>query len=56
MIYKTFFCFTEVLKEGSVLYPELLVREIEGVVHKHQTPVYCNQLLHHIQSAKESAL
>ncbi|KAK4813740.1 hypothetical protein QYF61_023676 [Mycteria americana] len=46
----------EVLKEGSVLYPELLVREIEGVVHKHQTPAYCNQLLHHIQSAKESAL
>ncbi|NXW13105.1 DAAF5 factor, partial [Circaetus pectoralis] len=45
----------EVLKEGSVLYPELLVTEIEGVVHKHQTPVYCNQLLHHIQSAKESA-
>ncbi|NWS51518.1 DAAF5 factor, partial [Chunga burmeisteri] len=45
----------EVLKEGSVLYPELLVREIEGVVHKHRTPVYCNQLLHHIQSAKESA-
>ncbi|XP_052628328.1 dynein axonemal assembly factor 5 [Harpia harpyja] len=46
----------EVLKEGSVFYPELLVREIEGVVHKHQTPVYCNQLLHHIQSGKESAL
>ncbi|KAM7091441.1 dynein axonemal assembly factor 5 isoform 2-T2 [Ciconia maguari] len=46
----------EVLKEGSVLYPELLVKEIEGVVHKHQTPAYCNQLLHHIQSAKESAL
>ncbi|XP_017669116.1 PREDICTED: dynein assembly factor 5, axonemal [Lepidothrix coronata] len=46
----------EVLKEGSVLYPDLLVREIEGVVHKHQTPLYCNQLLHHIQSAKESAL
>ncbi|NXQ52942.1 DAAF5 factor, partial [Anthoscopus minutus] len=45
----------EVLKEGSILYPDLLVREIEGVVHKHQTPVYCNQLLHHIQSAKESA-
>ncbi|NXF01242.1 DAAF5 factor, partial [Smithornis capensis] len=45
----------EVLKEGSVLNPDLLVREIEGVVHKHQTPVYCNQLLHHIQSAKESA-
>ncbi|XP_071426812.1 dynein axonemal assembly factor 5 [Pithys albifrons albifrons] len=46
----------EVLKEGSILYPDVLVREIEGVVHKHQTPVYCNQLLHHIQSAKESAL
>ncbi|XP_074961098.1 dynein axonemal assembly factor 5 [Phalacrocorax aristotelis] len=46
----------EVLKEGSLLYPELLVKEIEGVVHKHRTPAYCNQLLHHIQSAKESAL
>ncbi|XP_035753114.1 dynein assembly factor 5, axonemal [Egretta garzetta] len=46
----------EVLKEGSGLYPELLVKEIEGVVHKHQTPAYCNQLLHHIQSATASAL
>ncbi|NXX80586.1 DAAF5 factor, partial [Urocolius indicus] len=45
----------EVLKEGSILYPELLVREIEGVVHKHRTPVYCNQLLQHVQSVKESA-
>ncbi|NXC51431.1 DAAF5 factor, partial [Penelope pileata] len=43
----------EVLKEGSILYPELLVREIEVVTHKHRTPVYCNQLLQHIQSAKE---
>ncbi|KFQ36415.1 HEAT repeat-containing protein 2, partial [Merops nubicus] len=42
----------EVLKEGSVLYPELLVKEIGGVVHKHRTPAYCNQLLHHIQSAR----
>ncbi|XP_030315959.1 dynein assembly factor 5, axonemal isoform X1 [Calypte anna] len=45
----------EVLKEGSALNPELLVRQIEGVVHKHRTPVYCNQLLQHIQSARESA-
>ncbi|NXG34853.1 DAAF5 factor, partial [Dromaius novaehollandiae] len=44
----------EVLKEGSILYPEVLVREIEVVVQKHRTPVYCNQLLHHIQSPKES--
>ncbi|NWW86815.1 DAAF5 factor, partial [Rhynochetos jubatus] len=43
----------EVLKEGSVLYPELLVRETEGVVHKHRTPDCCNQLLHHIRSARE---
>uniref|UniRef100_A0A8C3TCU0 Dynein axonemal assembly factor 5 n=1 Tax=Chelydra serpentina TaxID=8475 RepID=A0A8C3TCU0_CHESE len=40
----------EVLKEGSVLYPELLVKEIEAVEHKHRTPAYCNQLLQHIQS------
>ncbi|KAK2543578.1 Dnaaf5 [Columba livia] len=43
----------EVLKEGSVLHPELLVREIGAVVHKHRTPAYCNQLLRHIQSAQE---
>ncbi|XP_010157393.1 PREDICTED: HEAT repeat-containing protein 2, partial [Eurypyga helias] len=43
----------EVLKEGSILYPELLVREIEGVVHKHRTPEYCHRLLHHVRSAKE---
>ncbi|NXA38526.1 DAAF5 factor, partial [Eudromia elegans] len=43
----------EVLKEGSVIYPEVLVREIEAVVDKHRTPVFCNQLLHHIQSLKE---
>ncbi|XP_037766378.1 dynein axonemal assembly factor 5 isoform X1 [Chelonia mydas] len=43
----------EVLKEGSVLYPELLVKEIEAVEHKHRTPAYCNQLLQHIQSRGE---
>nr|XP_005504590.2 dynein assembly factor 5, axonemal [Columba livia] len=43
----------EVLKEGSVLHPELLVREIGAVVHKHRTPAYCNQLLRHIQSTQE---
>ncbi|NXN45372.1 DAAF5 factor, partial [Rhinoptilus africanus] len=45
----------DALKEGSVIYPELLVREIEGAVHKHRTPAYCDQLLRHIQSARESA-
>ncbi|NXJ74834.1 DAAF5 factor, partial [Trogon melanurus] len=44
----------EVLKEGSIFYPELLMKEVEGVVHKHRTPVYCNRLLHHLQSAKGS--
>ncbi|NXY75868.1 DAAF5 factor, partial [Glareola pratincola] len=45
----------DVLKEGSVIYPELLVREIEGAGHKHRSPAYCNQLLRHIQSARGSA-
>lgn len=45
----------EVLKEGSVLYPELLVREVEVAIHKHRTPAYCNQLLHHIQTTREAA-
>ncbi|KYO30670.1 dynein assembly factor 5, axonemal isoform A [Alligator mississippiensis] len=43
----------EVLKEGSDLCPDLLVEEIEVVVHKHRTPVYCNQLLQHIQSRRK---
>ncbi|XP_010718156.2 dynein assembly factor 5, axonemal, partial [Meleagris gallopavo] len=46
----------EVLKEGSILYPELLVREVEVAIDKHRTPVYCKQLLHHIQTTREPAL
>uniref|UniRef100_A0A8C3LPM2 Dynein axonemal assembly factor 5 n=1 Tax=Chrysolophus pictus TaxID=9089 RepID=A0A8C3LPM2_CHRPC len=45
----------EVLKEGSILYPELLVREVEIAIDKHRTPVYCKQLLHHIQTTREPA-
>jgi len=55
MIFIPYFYFTEVLKEGSVLYPELLVREVEVAIHKHRTPAYCNQLLHHIQTTREAA-
>ncbi|XP_048186645.1 dynein axonemal assembly factor 5 isoform X2 [Perognathus longimembris pacificus] len=40
----------EVLKEGSVLFPELLVRETEAVVHKHRSAAYCEQLLQHVQA------
>ncbi|XP_066496740.1 dynein axonemal assembly factor 5 [Tiliqua scincoides] len=40
----------DVLKEGGVLYPDCLAREIEAVVHKHRTPIYCDQLLLHIES------
>ncbi|KAG8509815.1 Dynein assembly factor 5, axonemal [Galemys pyrenaicus] len=40
----------EVLKAGSVLFPELLVRETEAVIHKHRSPTHCEQLLQHIQA------
>uniref|UniRef100_A0A670YBA6 Dynein axonemal assembly factor 5 n=1 Tax=Pseudonaja textilis TaxID=8673 RepID=A0A670YBA6_PSETE len=40
----------DTLKEGGVLYPDLLAKEIEGVVHKHRTPIYCDQLLLHLES------
>lgn len=40
----------EVLKVGSVLFPELLVRETEAVIHKHRSPTHCEQLLQHIQA------
>ncbi|XP_075686389.1 dynein axonemal assembly factor 5 isoform X1 [Rhinoderma darwinii] len=39
----------DVLKEAAVVYPSVLLQEIEAVKHKHRTPVYCNQLLQHIQ-------
>ncbi|XP_078521034.1 dynein axonemal assembly factor 5 [Lissotriton helveticus] len=40
----------ETLKEGSAIYPALLVQEIEAVKHKHRTPAYCDQLQQHTQS------
>lgn len=45
-----FHCFAEVLKEGSMLFPDLLVRETEAVVHKHRSATYCEQLLQHVQA------
>ncbi|CAI9611928.1 unnamed protein product [Staurois parvus] len=44
----------DVLKEASIVYPSLLVQEIEAVKHKHRTPEYCDQLLQHIRLNKES--
>ncbi|KAG9476916.1 hypothetical protein GDO78_002361 [Eleutherodactylus coqui] len=44
----------DVLKEASVAYPSVLVQEIEAVKHKHRTPVYCDQLLQHIQINQDS--
>ncbi|XP_047389547.1 dynein axonemal assembly factor 5 [Sciurus carolinensis] len=41
----------EVLKEGSILFPDLLVRETEAVIHKHRSATYCEQLLQHMQAA-----
>lgn len=43
-------CFTEVLKAGSILFPELLVRETEAVVEKHRSPAHCQQLLRYLQA------
>ncbi|XP_025234221.1 dynein assembly factor 5, axonemal isoform X2 [Theropithecus gelada] len=40
----------EVLKEGSELFPDLLVRETEAVIHKHRSATYCEQLLQHVQA------
>ncbi|XP_056391895.1 dynein axonemal assembly factor 5 [Hyla sarda] len=44
----------DVLKEASSAYPSLLAQEIEAVKHKHRTPVYCDQLLQHIQMTYNS--
>ncbi|XP_003416624.2 dynein axonemal assembly factor 5 [Loxodonta africana] len=40
----------EVLKEGSILFPEILVQETEAVLHKHRSPALCQQLLQHVQA------
>ncbi|XP_059534686.1 LOW QUALITY PROTEIN: dynein axonemal assembly factor 5-like [Myotis daubentonii] len=40
----------EVLQAGSVLFPDLLVRETEAIVHKHGSPTRCEQLLQHVQA------
>nr|KAF6269279.1 dynein axonemal assembly factor 5 [Pipistrellus kuhlii] len=40
----------EVLQAGSVLFPDLLVRETEAVLHKHRSPTRCERLLQHLQA------
>ncbi|XP_062820415.1 dynein axonemal assembly factor 5 [Anolis carolinensis] len=40
----------ETLKEGGLLYPDALAKEIEAVVHKHRTATFCDQLLFHLES------
>ncbi|XP_044931138.1 dynein axonemal assembly factor 5 isoform X2 [Mustela putorius furo] len=42
--------YPEVLKAGSILFPELLVRETEAVVEKHRSPAHCQQLLRYLQT------
>ncbi|XP_040296642.1 dynein assembly factor 5, axonemal [Bufo bufo] len=44
----------DVLKEASAAHPSVLVQEIEAVKHKHRTPVYCDQLLQHIQMNQDN--
>ncbi|XP_003481014.1 dynein assembly factor 5, axonemal isoform X1 [Sus scrofa] len=41
----------EALKAGSVLFPDVLVRETEAALHRHRSPAYCEQLLRHLQAA-----
>ncbi|XP_054851534.1 dynein axonemal assembly factor 5 isoform X2 [Eublepharis macularius] len=40
----------DILKEGGLLYPDLLAKEIKAVLHKHRSPAFLNQLLLHIES------
>ncbi|XP_006889782.1 PREDICTED: HEAT repeat-containing protein 2 [Elephantulus edwardii] len=40
----------EVLREGSVLFPEILLQETEAVQHKHRSPAHCQQLLQHVRA------
>ncbi|KAF4015993.1 hypothetical protein G4228_007392 [Cervus hanglu yarkandensis] len=40
----------EALKAGSVLFPDLLVKETEAALHKHRSPTHCEQLLQHLRA------
>ncbi|KAM3863897.1 dynein axonemal assembly factor 5 [Diretmus argenteus] len=40
----------EVLKTGSSVSPALLKKEVEAARNKQRSPIYCDQLLQHIQS------
>ncbi|XP_076996494.1 dynein axonemal assembly factor 5 [Tamandua tetradactyla] len=42
----------EVLKEGSVLFPDLLEPEAEAAAHKHRSPDHCTRLLQHLRAAR----
>ncbi|XP_077172336.1 dynein axonemal assembly factor 5-like [Paroedura picta] len=40
----------DVLKEGGILYLDLLAKQIKAVLHKHHSPTYLDQLLSHTES------
>ncbi|XP_070704326.1 dynein axonemal assembly factor 5-like [Pempheris klunzingeri] len=40
----------EILKKGSSVHPTLLKQEVEAVMDKQRSPLYCEQLLQHISS------
>ncbi|XP_041813590.1 dynein assembly factor 5, axonemal-like [Chelmon rostratus] len=45
----------EVLKKASSVHPALLKTEVEAVRDKQRSPLYCEQLLHHISSLHTEA-
>lgn len=44
-----------VLKQGGRIAPNLLIKEIEKVKHKHRTDHYCNMLINHLQGVEKSS-
>lgn len=37
------------LKKASEIAPHMLIKEVEGVKHKHRSTKYCDKLLEHTQ-------
>ncbi|XP_005100812.1 dynein assembly factor 5, axonemal [Aplysia californica] len=44
-----------VLKRASELAPEMLIREVESVKHKHRSTTYCDKLIEHASNCRKEA-
>ena len=47
LYHKTFVC-TETLEKAARIHPDMLLKEVDAVRHKHRSTIYCDRLTQYI--------